>query len=115
MVSIGQMDDGGMAEYFLAPAENCIPIPDDVPEDVVALIDTFLVRRGIQDTIQRVGRSQNLVAGVLTLGPGDVITLTVSGPSINSSAVAPCTGSPESASRIRAACERRRPASSRAR
>jgi threonine dehydrogenase-like Zn-dependent dehydrogenase len=32
-VSIGQMDDGGMAEYVVVPAENCISIPDDMPED----------------------------------------------------------------------------------
>jgi len=42
-VSIGQMDDGGMAEYFVVPAENCIPIPDDMPEDVAALAEPLAV------------------------------------------------------------------------
>jgi (R,R)-butanediol dehydrogenase/meso-butanediol dehydrogenase/diacetyl reductase len=49
MVSIGQMDDGGMAEYFVAPAENCIPIPNDMPEDIVALAEPLSVMvRGVR-------------------------------------------------------------------
>jgi (R,R)-butanediol dehydrogenase/meso-butanediol dehydrogenase/diacetyl reductase len=49
MVSIGQMDDGGMAEYVVVPAENCVPIPDDVPEDVVALAEPLAVMvRGVR-------------------------------------------------------------------
>ena len=48
-VSVGQMDDGGMAEYFIIPAENCIPIPDDVPEDVAALAEPLAVMvRGVR-------------------------------------------------------------------
>ena len=46
MVSIGQMDDGGMAEYFLAPAENGISIPYDMPEDVVARAEPLAVMVG---------------------------------------------------------------------
>jgi (R,R)-butanediol dehydrogenase/meso-butanediol dehydrogenase/diacetyl reductase len=48
-VSIGQMDDGGMAEYFVAPAENCVPIPDELPEDVAALAEPLAVMvRGVR-------------------------------------------------------------------
>lgn len=43
MVSIGQMEDGGFAECCLAPAVNCIPVPDDTPEDALALCEPFAV------------------------------------------------------------------------
>jgi threonine dehydrogenase-like Zn-dependent dehydrogenase len=43
------MDDGGMAEYVVVPAENCIPIPDDMPEDVAALAEPLAVMvRGVR-------------------------------------------------------------------
>lgn len=42
-VSIGQHDDGGLAEYFVAPAENCLPLPDDLGEDVAALVEPLAV------------------------------------------------------------------------
>jgi len=64
-VSIGQMDDGGMAEYFIAPAENCIPIPNDMPEDVAALAEPLAVMvRGV-----RKGR----------VTPGNVVTVVGAG------------------------------------
>jgi (R,R)-butanediol dehydrogenase/meso-butanediol dehydrogenase/diacetyl reductase len=43
MVSVGQMDDGGMADYFNIPAENCIPIPDTLGEDVAAVAEPLAV------------------------------------------------------------------------
>jgi (R,R)-butanediol dehydrogenase/meso-butanediol dehydrogenase/diacetyl reductase len=64
-VSIGQMDDGGMAEYFIAPAENCIPIPEGMPEDLAALAEPLAVMvRGV-----RRGR----------VGLGDVVTVVGAG------------------------------------
>ena len=64
-ISVGQMDDGGMAEYFIIPAENCIPLPDDVPEDVAALAEPLAVMvRGV-----RRGR----------VTPGDVVTVVGAG------------------------------------
>ncbi len=66
-VSIGQMDDGGMAEYFVVPAENCIPIPDDMPDDVAALAEPLAVMvRGV--------RKGRVMAGdvVTVLGAGAI-------------------------------------------
>jgi (R,R)-butanediol dehydrogenase / meso-butanediol dehydrogenase / diacetyl reductase len=42
-VSIGQMDDGGMAEYFNIPAEDCIPISENLRDDHAALVEPFAV------------------------------------------------------------------------
>ncbi len=48
-VSIGQWDDGGMAEYMVVPAVNCIPIGDDLGEDVAALAEPLAVMvRGVR-------------------------------------------------------------------
>lgn len=48
-VSIGQVDDGGMAEYFIVPAENCIPIPEELPDDIAALAEPLAVMmRGVR-------------------------------------------------------------------
>lgn len=48
-VSIGQVDDGGMADYFIAPAENCIPIPEEMPDDVAAMAEPLAVMvRGVR-------------------------------------------------------------------
>jgi (R,R)-butanediol dehydrogenase/meso-butanediol dehydrogenase/diacetyl reductase len=64
-VSIGQWDDGGMAEYVIVPAENCIPINDDLGEDVAALAEPLAVMvRGV-----RKGRLQ----------PGEVVTIVGAG------------------------------------
>ena len=43
MVSIGQQDDGGLAECFVAPAANCVPIPDHLGEDVATLTEPLAV------------------------------------------------------------------------
>jgi (R,R)-butanediol dehydrogenase/meso-butanediol dehydrogenase/diacetyl reductase len=64
-ISVGQMDDGGMAEHFIIPAENCFPLPDDVPEDVAALVEPLAVMvRGV-----RRGR----------VAPGSVVTVVGAG------------------------------------
>jgi (R,R)-butanediol dehydrogenase/meso-butanediol dehydrogenase/diacetyl reductase len=42
-VSVGQVDDGGMADSFVIAAENCIPIPESLPEDVAALAEPLAV------------------------------------------------------------------------
>lgn len=48
-VSIGQVDDGGMADYFIVPAENCVPIPEEMPDDVAALAEPLAVMvRGVR-------------------------------------------------------------------
>jgi (R,R)-butanediol dehydrogenase/meso-butanediol dehydrogenase/diacetyl reductase len=48
-VSIGQVDDGGMAEYFIVPAENCVLIPEDMPDDIAALAEPLAVMvRGVR-------------------------------------------------------------------
>lgn len=48
-VSVGQVDDGGMADFFIAPAENCIPIPEDMPDDVAVMAEPLAVMiRGIR-------------------------------------------------------------------
>lgn len=72
-VSIGQVDDGGMAEYFIAPAENCVPIPEDMPDDIAALAEPLSVmvrgvRRGrvmIGDTVTVVGAG---TIGLMAIG-----------------------------------------------
>lgn len=64
-VSIGQVDDGGMAESFNVPAYNCVPIPDWLPDDEAALAEPLAVMlRGV-----RKGRIQ----------VGDVVTIVGSG------------------------------------
>lgn len=65
MISIGQQDDGGLAETFIVPAENCIPIPDHLGEDAAALTEPLAVMvRGV-----RRGRVR----------PGDVVTVVGAG------------------------------------
>ncbi len=63
MVSIGQQDDGGIAEYFNAPAENCIPIPEGEPAERFVIAEPMAVamralRKGrikMGDTVAVVG------------------------------------------------------------
>jgi len=61
MVSIGQQDDGGMAEYFVAPAENCVPIPKGLDEDVAAMAEPLAV------AVRAVRKSR--------MTPGDLVTV----------------------------------------
>ena len=80
-VSIGQMDDGGMAEYFNAPAENCIPIPDDMPEDVAALAEPLAVMvRGVRRGRVMAGDAVTVV-GAGTIGLMAVAAARVAGAS----------------------------------
>lgn len=66
-VSVGQVDDGGMADCFNIPAENCVPLPDSLPDDEAALAEPLAVMlRGV-----RKGRVQ--VGEVVTvLGAGSI-------------------------------------------
>jgi (R,R)-butanediol dehydrogenase/meso-butanediol dehydrogenase/diacetyl reductase len=43
MVSIGQQDDGGLADFFVVPAKNCVPIPDHLGEDIAAMTEPLAV------------------------------------------------------------------------
>ncbi|MBN1671965.1 MAG: alcohol dehydrogenase catalytic domain-containing protein [Kiritimatiellae bacterium] len=67
MVSVGQQDDGGMAESFIIPAENCIPIPDDLGEDAAAVAEPIAV-------MVRAVRKARLQAGetVAVVGAGPI-------------------------------------------
>jgi (R,R)-butanediol dehydrogenase/meso-butanediol dehydrogenase/diacetyl reductase len=67
MVSVGQQDDGGMAEYFVAPADNCIPIPEGMSEDVAALAEPVAV-------MVRAARKARLQPGetVAVIGAGPI-------------------------------------------
>jgi (R,R)-butanediol dehydrogenase/meso-butanediol dehydrogenase/diacetyl reductase len=67
MVSIGQQDDGGLAEYFIVPAANCIPIPAHLNEDVAALTEPLAV-------MVRAVRKGNIQAGdtVTVIGAGTI-------------------------------------------
>lgn len=66
-VSIGQHDDGGMAEYFNIPAYDCIPIPDSLPLDIAALAEPLAV-------MVRATRKGRLKAGelVTVVGAGPI-------------------------------------------
>ena len=72
LVSIGQQDDGGLAEYFNAPAENCIPVTDEKPAEYYALAEPLSVmlramRKGrlhIGDTVAVVGAGAIGLCGV---------------------------------------------------
>jgi (R,R)-butanediol dehydrogenase/meso-butanediol dehydrogenase/diacetyl reductase len=62
-VSVGQHDDGGMAEYFNIPAYDCFKIPDDMPLDIASLTEPLAVmiraarkgRVGLGDVVTVVG------------------------------------------------------------
>jgi len=80
-VSIGQMDDGGMADFFVAPAENCVSIPDDMPEDVAALAEPLAVMvRGVRKGRVVVGDVVTVV-GAGTIGLMGVAAARVAGAS----------------------------------
>jgi (R,R)-butanediol dehydrogenase/meso-butanediol dehydrogenase/diacetyl reductase len=84
------MDDGGMAEYVVVPAENCIPIPDGMPEDVAALAEPLAVMvRGVRkgrvmagDVVTVVGAGTIGVMGIAAArvaGASKVIAITHGG------------------------------------
>jgi (R,R)-butanediol dehydrogenase/meso-butanediol dehydrogenase/diacetyl reductase len=81
IVSIGQTDDGGMAEYFVTPAVNCIPIPDEMPEDVFALAEPLAVMvRGVRKGRVMAGDVVTVV-GAGTIGLMGVAAARVAGAS----------------------------------
>jgi (R,R)-butanediol dehydrogenase/meso-butanediol dehydrogenase/diacetyl reductase len=61
LVSIGQQDDGGLAEYVVVPANNCIPIPDALGEDVAALAEPLAVM------VRAVRKGRTQVGDVVTV------------------------------------------------
>ena len=69
MVSIGQMDDGAMADFVVVPAENCIPIPESLGEDVAALAEPVAVMvRGVRQSRLQAGEVVAVVgAGAIGL------------------------------------------------
>jgi (R,R)-butanediol dehydrogenase/meso-butanediol dehydrogenase/diacetyl reductase len=89
-VTIGQMDDGGMADVFNAPAENCIPVPDHVSDEVAALAEPFAVmlhamgKGGVRlgSTVTLVGAGPIGLCGIAAArvaGAGQVIAVTRGG------------------------------------
>ncbi len=69
MVSVGQQDDGGMAEYFNIPAENCIPLPDGLSEDAAAVAEPLAVMiRAVRKARMQAGELVTIVgAGAIGL------------------------------------------------
>lgn len=64
-VSIGQHDDGGMAEFFNIPAYNCIKVPETLPMDIASMAEPLAVMvRAI-----RKGR----------VAPGEIVTVVGAG------------------------------------
>ncbi|PZN94596.1 MAG: alcohol dehydrogenase, partial [Hyphomicrobiales bacterium] len=64
---IGIMRDGGFAALTCVPAENCVPVPDDVPDGLAALTEPMTVSAEAVDTAGvRPGDS------VLIIGPGTI-------------------------------------------
>jgi len=90
LISVGQQDDGGMAEYFNIPAENCIPIPDSLGEDVAAVAEPLAImiraaRKGnmqIGETVTVVGAGAIGLCGIAVAraaGAQKVIAITHGG------------------------------------
>lgn len=69
MVSIGQQDDGGMAEYFNVPAENCIPIQNDSEEELFVMAEPLAVMiRALRKGRMEIGETVAVVgAGAIGL------------------------------------------------
>jgi len=68
MVSIGQQDDGGMAEYLNVPAENCIPIPTDGKEELFLMAEPMAVMvRAMRKGRLKMGETVTVV-GAGTIG-----------------------------------------------
>ena len=69
MLVTGQGEDGGYGEYFNTRAENCLPISDNLREDVAALTEPFAVMiRAAKKARLQVGESVAIVgAGAVGL------------------------------------------------
>jgi (R,R)-butanediol dehydrogenase/meso-butanediol dehydrogenase/diacetyl reductase len=89
-VTIGQMDDGGMADVFNAPVENCLPVPEHVSDDLAALAEPFAVmlhavgKGGVRlgHTVSIVGAGPIGLCGIAAArlaGAGQVIAITRGG------------------------------------
>ncbi len=69
---IGSRVNGGFAEYTLAPAQNLVPLPDDVDLEIGALIEPATVAL---HAIERGGGAEG--KAVVVLGAGSIGLLTV--------------------------------------
>jgi L-iditol 2-dehydrogenase len=59
---------GGMAEYCVAPAENCFKLPDDVPFDSAAILDCIAVAIHAVNKAKIRGGDSILIIGAGTIG-----------------------------------------------
>jgi len=66
MVSIGQHTDGGMTEFVNVPAENCIPIPEYISEEIAAIAEPLAVM------LRAIRKSR--------FQPGETVTIVGAGP-----------------------------------
>jgi (R,R)-butanediol dehydrogenase/meso-butanediol dehydrogenase/diacetyl reductase len=89
-VSVGQVDDGGMADCFNIPATNCIPLPDSLSEDEAALTEPLAVmiravhkgRVQVGDIVTVIGAGAIGLCGIAAArvaGASHVISLTHGG------------------------------------
>jgi (R,R)-butanediol dehydrogenase/meso-butanediol dehydrogenase/diacetyl reductase len=89
-VSVGQVDDGGMAEYCITAEENCIPLPEELSDDIAAVAEPLAVmvravRKGrvmIGDTVTVVGAGTIGLMGIAAArvaGASKIISITHGG------------------------------------
>lgn len=68
LVSIGLMEDGGLAEFVNVPAKGCYPLPSNVGPDEGVLIETLSVAMRAIDRAQGVRGKTVLVIGAGAVG-----------------------------------------------
>jgi len=67
---IGVMRDGGFARYVCVPARNCVPVPDELPDDVAALAEPIAVGFNAVATARVAKGERVIVFGPGTIGQG---------------------------------------------
>lgn len=68
LVTLGLMDDGGFAEYVLAPAVTCVKLPEGMPLDTAALAEPLAVaRRAVRQSRLQMGETV-VIMGAGTIG-----------------------------------------------
>lgn len=60
--------NGGHAEYFVAPAANCLPLPDDIPFDIGVLLGGDTIGVGYH-ALARIRVAAGSTVGVVGCGP----------------------------------------------
>lgn len=69
LATLGQMGDGGLADYLLAPGYTCIPVPDGVsPVEAVLAEPLAVVCRALRRNLDRVRDASVAVFGAGTIG-----------------------------------------------